>query len=67
LGLAVAGCGGDSTAPKPVVESAPETSPAKTKPQVKTKGKGGSLDEGGDIGAAERRAAKQKERKAAGQ
>jgi hypothetical protein len=66
LSLAVVGCGGESPAPKSVADPTPKPPSADVKAPAKTKGKGGALSEGGDIGVAERRAQKQKERAAAG-
>ena len=70
LSLTLVGCGGESTTPKSGPESQAAANPAPpsagAKASAKTKGKGGSLSEGGDIGVAERRAQKQKERAAAG-
>jgi len=65
LSLAFAGCGGDTTAPTPNANSRPASNPVATTAQPKTKGAGGGLAEGGDLGVAERRALKQKERAAA--
>jgi hypothetical protein len=64
LSLGLVGCGGETTPPK--TDAAPST-PAPSAPVVKTKGKGGSLAEGGELTAQERRAQKLKEKKAGGQ
>jgi hypothetical protein len=67
LSIGLAGCGGETTTPK--TDAAPSTpaASAPSTPAVKTKGKGGALAEGGEVTAQERRAAKLKEKKAAGQ
>jgi hypothetical protein len=65
LSIGLAGCGGET--PPPKMDAAPSNTPAPSAPAVKTKGKGGTLAEGGELTAQERRAQKQKEKKAAGQ
>jgi hypothetical protein len=65
--LALAGCGGESTttrAPE-VAPNPPPKTDITSKPAARaTKGPGGSLVEGGELSAQERRALKQKERQA---
>jgi len=66
-GLTLAGCGGESTI-TPAMDAAPNPPPKTgitSKPAAQaTKGPGGSLVEGGELSAQERRALKQKERAA---
>ena len=62
VSLAMAGCGGEST---PIVQTPSGDAPitdAVAKSAAKTKGAGGSLTEGGELTARERRAAKLKEK-----
>jgi hypothetical protein len=66
VSLVLTGCGGES--PPPKVETAPTkpSNPDKKPGKVGAKGKS-ALVEGGDMSAQERRAAKLKEKQAAGQ
>jgi hypothetical protein len=69
LSLILVGCGGDSTAPKSEGDQKPIAStdtPAGTNAKPKTGEKGGKMAPGGELSREERRAAKLREKDAAG-